>query len=589
MEGSRRTLLAAAVFMAAFALFAVSIAGSHLSLDDWGYVYGCPFVKGGLSWNGVRGAFATVGHGGIWMPLTSMTYMADISLWGEGWTSHHVVNVFLHALNAVLVFRFLLALLPRFLKDGRGAPDVWCAFAALLWACSPARSEAVAWVASRKEELWTLFSLCGLLAWLRWLDRGRLVYYAVAFACFVLACLSKPTAMCFPVLAWLVHRFAAKDSGRRMFLPYLPMLAFSAFVGLVALVAQARPAGMAEVELYGMPFGWRLLNAAVSTGLYLFHAFVPYGVHADCRAVEGGWPLGGALGLAALAVATVAVLILCRRSKSDDGRTGRLVCFCAFWFLASLLPVLGVFGSVGDTALAERYSYLPSVCLALAAAYAFSALSGWRGGRVAAATASVLLAAQAAASVPVTMSYADDVASAERTLAFDPDNWRALRTLGKELAARGGRMDEGVEMLRRSLRLRPSRLTADSLAYMLACRGGEGDFAEVRRLGRAVVRRPKLDVGGMMLDALGIVAMREGDDEAAVKFFSESLVAPARSYSNVHTMLNLGLSLANSGKRAEAAMMLLRLHSVSDEGVRARVREALDHIKAKSTSRLEWR
>ena len=74
-----------------------------------------------------------------------------------------------------------------------------------------------------------------------------------------------------------------------------------------------------------------------------------------------------------------------------------------------------------------------------------------------------------------------------------------------------------------------------------------------------------------------------------MKFFSESLVAPARSYSNVHTMLNLGLSLANSGKRAEAVMMLLRLHSVSDESVRARVRDALEHIKAKSTSRLEWR
>ena len=592
---ARRAIAAIApdvfIFAVVALVFAPAAVETFLNLDDFNYVAGCPFVKDGLSAGNIRAAFRTLGHGGIWMPLTSVTYMADITLFGPGWKPHHVVNVLLHAVNAVLLFRLLAALAPRF--AGKVRVVLPCMAAALLWALNPERSEAVAWVASRKEELWALFALSGLLAWRRHVVCGSAESYSAAFALFVLSCLCKPTAMAFPLLAmavdWLVSDpCRGRAQWRLAAMRYVPMFAVSAAVGAIAVYSQSHPEGQATVELFSAPFWWRALNASVTAGLHIFHAVVPVGVYADSRVVPDGWPLESAKGLLALAAAVAGLVFVMRRRPTGDGLR-RVAPFAAFWFLAAFAPVSGIFGAVGDNAIAPRYSYVPAMGLAALFAWGAAALSARRGMAVAAGCAAALATVFAALSLPVTRSYATDASLAARTLRCDPDNWRALRTLGRERAGRDGRLDEGVELLRKSLRLRPSRLTADILAYTLACRGGAGDFAEVRRLARHAMRNPRNDPGGMALDALGIAAMREGDDRTAVAMFSASLAAPMRSYSNWHTLLNFALSLANAGRRVEAVENLLKLSSVRDEGVRSRALDALDAVKNHRPGRLEWK
>ena len=592
-------VLTAAVF-SAVAVFCLAVAAtdSHLSLDDWGYVYGCPFVKDGLSLRNVKAAFATLGHGGIWMPLTYVTYMADISFFGAGWRSHHVVCALLHAVNAAVAFRLLLMLLRRIAPGTRRAA-LWCAAAVLAWAFSPARAESYAWVASRKEELWSLFAMCGVAAWVKFAECRCRRYYAAALALFVLACLSKPTAMCFPLLALAAERLCAIPKSPNLPIPkyYLPLFAVSVAVAAIAWVSQTSPDGMAKVEVLDQPFGWRALNAAVSLGLYISHAVAPFGVHADYRYVAGDFPLEMVKGLAFLAAAAVALwFALCggRSAAALDaaaqntavrGETRRIALFSALWFVVPLLPVLGVFGAVGDTAYADRYSYLPDLGIAFAWAFALSRI---RRPAVAAAFAVAVPAMFAASAVPVARSYANDVASCERALSFDPDNWRSLRTLGREIAARQGKADEGIAMLRRSFKIHPSRLTAEILAYLLAHRGGKGDFDTVKRIGAYALAKPALDEGGMMLDALGVVAMREGDDKTAAKLFAASLLAPRRTYQNNYTMLNLGIAFANEGKRVDAVSVLMKLRGVRDEKVRARAEAVLKHVKNKIPERIPW-
>ena len=587
-KGGKTWAWGAAVFVAALALFSLSIGGGWLALDDWGAIYGCSFVRGGLTWANVRAAFATVGQGGIWMPATHVSFMADITLFGGGWRVHHAVNAVLHAVNAVLVMQFLLVLLRRLLPEGRKDAPAWCALAALVWALGPQRADAVAWTVSRKEELWSMFALLGLMTWCGWLRRGGALRLASVFALFVLSCLSKPTAMCFPVLAWLVRRYAVSDADLprprwKSFAIYAPMLAVSSFVALVAVAAQVSPDGSAAIEV---PLAWSSLNAAVSLGLYLLHAVVPVGVYADCRAVVGGTPLMAVPGLVALAVAVAAFVAVLVRAKSPGSR--RAAWLAALFYLFAVLPALGVVGGISDNSMAERYTYLPSVALAFALAFAMARLAPRLGARKVAAAAILVAAVNAACAVPVIRSYADDVALAERTLRFDPDHWRATRTIGCDLAARRGKIDEGIGMMKRSFALRHSQQTADVLAYALACRGAEGDFAEVRRLGAAALAKPVLDRGGMMLDALGIAAMREGDDETAVKCFSAAISAPARSHSNSHSILNLGLAFANVGKKALALMTLSSLVNSTDEGVRRRAAEALDEMRSGKSVRFPY-
>ena len=161
-------------------------------------------------------------------------------------------------------------------------------------------------------------------------------------------------------------------------------------------------------------------------------------------------------------------------------------------------------------------------------------------------------------------------------------------TLRQFLRLRRRLLDEGIDMLKCSLEKRSSQQTADTLAYTLACRGKEGDFGEVKRLGAIVAANPSCDRGGMMLDALGITALREGDDASAVRYFSAALVVPRRTHSNVHSMLNLGLSLANTGRRAEALKVLQKLMGVSNEKVRRRAAEAIRCLSAGECARFGW-
>ena len=103
-------LLVAASFLLValvWALFRQTGDFEFLRLDDHDYTYRCDFVKDGYLRANVREAFTNVRHGGIWMPATYISYMCGISLFGPGAGAHHLVNVGIHALNAVLLLWLL--------------------------------------------------------------------------------------------------------------------------------------------------------------------------------------------------------------------------------------------------------------------------------------------------------------------------------------------------------------------------------------------------------------------------------------------------------------------------------------------------
>ena len=101
--------------------------------------------------------------------------------------------------------------------------------------------------------------------------------------------------------------------------------------------------------------------------------------------------------------------------------------------------------------------------------------------------------------------------------------------------------------------------------------------------------KPSLDEGGMMLDALGIVAMREGQYDLAVRYFSQGLSVRKRNHSKDFTVLWLGLNLANVGREAEAIRALAGLVNSKNEKIRKRAAEALDALRnGTSRSPFAW-
>ena len=559
-------------------LFSLGITTGHVGLDDWGYTSGCPFVRSGLTFQNVRRAFCDFGYGAIWMPATFVSYMADVSLFGDDWRVYHAMNVAFHLVNFVIVMLFVRRMLCLFGLFSKNVAMFAALIGALMWAVHPMRCEAVTWVASRKEELWTMFSLLGLMQYVDFVKTGRLPRYLVTAFFFIMACLSKPTAMCFPFLAAAIHVFAfRRECARRMFW-LVPLFVVSIAVGVVTLHSQSHPTGMIPVDLHEASFAWRMLNACVSLGLYFWYTVFPMGVHIDYLAVFGGWPRDGLLGLCSFSV--VLALFCLFLAKLRGWRS--ILLFAAASFLFSVGPALGVFGYVnGDQAMADRYMYFPHIALGFLVAVVIGRCIELRARlRMIALFAVLLVAGEVMLAVPVVRSYENGYAACSRALSKDPDNWRALRVVGNEYCAKLDRYGEGVEMLRKSLRLRPSKNTAESLAYILALKGGTNDFAEVRSLCAVAAGNPACDSGGMMLDALGIVSMREGKFSDASRYFDASLRVPGRNHSCDHTLLWLGICLANMNEDSRALRILSRAKRGSNETVRRKAEHAIKAISS---------
>lgn len=159
-RGLRLDVLVSAVLVVlGLVAFALTCQPSFVEWDDPDHVTENPTVLAGLTWRSLESAVRSVGHFN-WHPLTWLSRMLDVQIYGLNAAGHHATSVALHAINAVLGF-FLLSRLTR--SRARSA------VVAALFAVHPIQVEAVAWVAERKTVLSALFGFLSVLMCLRYL------------------------------------------------------------------------------------------------------------------------------------------------------------------------------------------------------------------------------------------------------------------------------------------------------------------------------------------------------------------------------------------------------------------------------------
>ncbi|MBR4651858.1 MAG: hypothetical protein IKO72_00725, partial [Kiritimatiellae bacterium] len=533
------------------------------------------------------------------MPLTWISYMVDISLFGRGSAGHHLVNVIVHLANVLLLFRLACRMSHAHGSDSTPYKHFLLQGSLLLtlfWALHPQRTEAVAWIASRKELLWAFFTLLGLAAW-----RGGRSF--AALACCVLACMSKPTAMVFPLLALLVgteqkpqtalkpltalkHLTTLKPlMALRPLIALSFMFVISVATGVLAIYSQTHPEGMAAKDVFYAPLGERLVNAAVSVGLYLAQMVVPIGIHLDYRVVPGGWPLHGGLGLAVFALAILAVGIGFKGLKGFKGLATfecSLVIKGVLFFAVALLPVLGIFGSFGEHARADRFLYVPAMALPLFASGWLSRIS--RSLQLAMLTILLLFACM---SFRIASTYRDDLSAFTRTLSCDPGHGRALAHVGEARCAAGA-LDEGIDMLRRSRAVRPRDATDGKLAYALMRRGRSADWDEIRAVCAPYASDPARDGKGQALEALGTAELKSRDWSSAASHLSRSILAPARFYSSADAKLKLAYAWHNGGRRADARKLFEAIARSTRTDLANRAEEVLSVLERSPNAMLFW-
>lgn len=265
-----------ALFVAALSPYCQTTDFDFVNLDDLGYVKGNPNMLGGLTLSNIGWAFTSIKYAGCWMPLTWLSFMTDVSLFGMKPGPIHVVNAVYHACNTVLLFALLAVLLARckWTPDERAIqPGVLLASAltALFWALHPLRVEPVAWIASRKDVLSLFWELIALILWVVHVtvphaearSRPARVRVILCFLSFAFALMAKPTAMTFPVLAALLEFLLT----RRIVWKRLMDFVLVAFLAAL-LSAAAQTAGGATQPLAHVPFHGRLFNAIAALGTY---------------------------------------------------------------------------------------------------------------------------------------------------------------------------------------------------------------------------------------------------------------------------------------------------------------------------------
>ncbi len=365
------------LFLSAFALFAPSIGYRLVGLDDSIFIYNNPIVFNGFSWQSLGDAF-TVLHGdkAMYTPLLWISYLFDNLFFGASpysFWGFHLTNVLLHAANAVLLFFILKTAVRR----------PWLAFfAAAFWALHPLRVESVAWVTERKDTLSTFFAflsiLCYLKAWKRdlpALDGGARAkppptrhsslvtrhcnkgYQCLALTAFVAGLLSKPMLVTLPFLFllldyWPLRRFSLREAPRA-----LPRLAFRKWpFFLLVLLFSLVTYRLQTSAIADLPLSLRLIRLPVNYLFYVSRTLWPVGL---CP-LASGFPATAPWVLFACAFFLLLAVLAFLCFKRAPGFLVGLLAFAGL-----LAPVSGIV-FIGAVPVADRYSYLPSLGLALA-------------------------------------------------------------------------------------------------------------------------------------------------------------------------------------------------------------------------------
>lgn len=499
--------------------------------DDDKYVSDNAVVCQGLSNVSVGWAFQSIGYEATWHPLTWISLMSDVSLFGVNPGAMHLVNAWFHVAGAIV----LLALLFRLTGSLQAA-----LLAAAFWAAHPLRVESVAWVCQRKDVLSTFLGLLGLLCYLVALTPrqktasadasvaeepghtgNRPCWYGLAIVLFVLAFLAKPTVVTFPFLAGLLE-YAVM--GRVRWRNLLGLAGVAVAGMLITIYTQNLGGAIAA----NVPFLERILNAISSGGIYLCQTLVPVrlavpyllGPPVAARVLTGllaGGCLAGIFWYAGLS----------RRSRRcgavgfDPVNTASLFPYAVgmAWFVVALGPMIGLL-QLSFQAHADRFTSWPSVGLAIAMAWALCQIErkfpAWRRGMWLAAAGIVALLCV------LTCRQVAHWRNTETLFAWTnrvtERNYVAHSNLGIYLF-RHNRRTEGLAHLRLAVRYEPTATQLSDLAQALI---SENQLEEAEQLAIQLrdVHPQRASLGWF---ALGRIAWRRGQYQIAEQDYRMAL------------------------------------------------------------------
>lgn len=491
--------------VAGLILYSRTSTNSFISLDDPTYITENPVVREGLTTQGIAWAFTST-YAENWHPITWLSHMLDIQIFGLSPAGHHIASALLHILNTLILFFVLSIMTGKSLRS---------AFVAALFLVHPLHVESVAWVSERKDVLCTFYSLLTVWAYVRFAERSSARWYALALVFFACALMAKPMAVTLPFVLLLIDWWplgrlrvgAAWEQSSplrlaearlpRLLLEKIPFLILTIGSSVITVIAQ-------KAFVQPITFQARLTNALSSYATYLGKTFWPSGLsiyYPHRGYLIPFWEI--TLVIALLASLTILVMYLARRFP--------YLAFGWLWYIGTLVPVIGLV-QVGAQAMADRYTYVPLIGIFIAVSWGISDLvRRWAVPKWVLPVCSTTVLLVLATLTWTQLGYwKNDLTLYRHAVDIDEDNWIAQNTLGALLGSEG-RFDEAIPHLVKSINVNPA-------------------YAD-----------PYFN--------LGVAHYRKGDRQEAVRYYRESLrIEPG----NASRRLVLARVLEEMGRREEA-------------------------------------
>jgi hypothetical protein len=425
-----------------------------ISFDDDTLITRNPYVLSGLSWSSATWAFTATSGASFWHPLTWISHMLDVELFGLNAGGHHLMSVGIHTLNAIVLFLVLQGMTGSTWRSG---------LVAAMFAIHPLHVESVAWAAERKDVLGTLFFFLSLLAYVRYAKRpgARRYFWVVLFL--AMSLMSKPMAVTFPFALllfdwWPLCRIAGMPSEnagtagkctpvswRQLLLEKVPLILLAVWSVGVTLNHESDIPWIMTLEDY--PLWVRLANAVVSYATYLWKTVWPFSLavfYPHPGVGIGIWKVAAAV----LLLAGVTIGVLRWRNRFPFLPVGWL------FYLGTLVPVIGLI-QVSAQAMADRFTYVPLIGIFMIAVWGGEELARRYSLRrpVFVAAVAVLIALTGAAWVQ-TGYWKDSITLYSRSVEITERNWVMQYNLGTELL-NAGKNAEALGHLQEVLKISP--------------------------------------------------------------------------------------------------------------------------------------
>ncbi len=550
--------------VAVFAVYGRALQNGFVNFDDDIYIYANPHVLNGLTWDGLRWAFTSVSYV-YYQPFTWISHMLDIEWFALNPAGHHMVSIFLHAGTSVMLFVWLF----------RATGQFWrCACTAAIFALHPLRVESVVWAAERKDVLSAFLFTASLIAYSRYVRRPSASRYLFTTAVLTFGLLAKPMLVSAPLLYLIADYWPLRRSQSFLNLvrEKVPWFILSAIFAALTFTGQQKAKAM---EMLGnLSFAHRVENALISYARYLGKTVWPSSLSVIYPYAHS-LPLWQGLAAAVLVLGISAAVFYYRR-----------VCPYLFtgwcWFVVSLLPVIGVV-QVGMQAMADRFTYVPSIGLSVAIVWDAAGLSErfrWPVWRTAVIATGVLMGLATLTWTQVGYWH-DSISLLQNTVANTGPNPLAEQNLGVALEE-ANRNAEALAHLSAAVRYAPDMFQAQynlgkaqagleqteaAIASFSQALRVKPDYAEAYYARAAMYQKLKqIDKAGADLaqalkfglplnyqaeayNNLGVVAASSGDLPAAAAYFQNAVqVRPDFPDAQV----NLSVALLQLGRDIEA-------------------------------------